>query len=456
MMRRTAGRSLFGQVPCVSQATCPLGTQARSSRRLRYFLVGIIAFGPAAFAQRPAMTGNPAPQAASHFVDRSDSQVQVQAPARDAEHHVVQAPIAETKSSATQLRAETGSAASGAIGQGGFLSATTAVSAQGTLPAPAASKTEGINERPQEYPHKITVSFPSGPSSNLRVSSREGPTKNAVADGHENALRAETPQHGMAAPHAGGPVHAGAPIRSGSPPSAGSRVVSPSRPPVGGLRIAPPRRPGVARGSRPFWFLESPRGAAGPPHVFNPRRPPRFFDGLGFFGGPFGFPFFGFGFSPGCNAFWAWPWAYGCATYGYWNGYGPEIYGNYEPGYFESEEAPEMEQPPEPFESYQYVPPPEESSPEEIEAEKILFVLYLKDGSVYAVTNYWVADGKLHYKTSYGGEDTIDLNDLDLQKTVDVNAKRGVPFTLKSSPDQNPPNEPQPPPQEPEPFVPQP
>ncbi|MGH9726444.1 MAG: hypothetical protein ACRD41_15385, partial [Candidatus Acidiferrales bacterium] len=51
-----------------------------------------------------------------------------------------------------------------------------------------------------------------------------------------------------------------------------------------------------------------------------------------------------------------------------------------------------------------------------------LFVLYMKDGSSYAVSDYWLGGGKLHYVTSYGGENTIDLAQLDVQKTVDVNA----------------------------------
>jgi hypothetical protein len=33
---------------------------------------------------------------------------------------------------------------------------------------------------------------------------------------------------------------------------------------------------------------------------------------------------------------------------------------------------------------------------EEIEVEKVLVVLYMKNWAVYAVTNYWAADGKLH------------------------------------------------------------
>lgn len=63
-----------------------------------------------------------------------------------------------------------------------------------------------------------------------------------------------------------------------------------------------------------------------------------------------------------------------------------------------------------------------------------LFVLYMKDGSSYAVSDYWLAGGKLHYVTSYGGENTVDLAQLDVQKTVDVNAAAGRKFSLRAGP----------------------
>ena len=61
-------------------------------------------------------------------------------------------------------------------------------------------------------------------------------------------------------------------------------------------------------------------------------------------------------------------------------------------------------------------------------------VLFLKDGTVYAITDYWIADNKLHYITNYGGENSIPLDQLDMQRTVDVNAKRGINITLRPSP----------------------
>jgi len=61
-------------------------------------------------------------------------------------------------------------------------------------------------------------------------------------------------------------------------------------------------------------------------------------------------------------------------------------------------------------------------------------VIYLKDGTVYVVTDYWLAGGDLHYAMSDGQQYTINVNQIDLQKTVDVNAKRGVAFTLYNTP----------------------
>jgi hypothetical protein len=61
-------------------------------------------------------------------------------------------------------------------------------------------------------------------------------------------------------------------------------------------------------------------------------------------------------------------------------------------------------------------------------------LLYLKDGTTFPASDYWLADGKLHFRVSYGGTATIDPNDLDWQRTVNENAKRGVTFTLTPEP----------------------
>jgi hypothetical protein len=61
-------------------------------------------------------------------------------------------------------------------------------------------------------------------------------------------------------------------------------------------------------------------------------------------------------------------------------------------------------------------------------------LLYLKDGTMLAAADYWIADGKLHYVVNYGGESVVDMDQVDLQRTVDENGKRGVKFWLKPNP----------------------
>ena len=61
-------------------------------------------------------------------------------------------------------------------------------------------------------------------------------------------------------------------------------------------------------------------------------------------------------------------------------------------------------------------------------------VLVLRDGSMYAVNDFWLEGGKLHYVTTYGGENSFDPAQLDMQRTVDENAKRGITFTLYPTP----------------------
>jgi hypothetical protein len=63
--------------------------------------------------------------------------------------------------------------------------------------------------------------------------------------------------------------------------------------------------------------------------------------------------------------------------------------------------------------------------------------LFLKDGSVYDVTDYWVANGQLHFTTPEEGskkpiEHRIGFDELDLQRTIDMNAVRGFRFVLRN------------------------
>jgi hypothetical protein len=61
--------------------------------------------------------------------------------------------------------------------------------------------------------------------------------------------------------------------------------------------------------------------------------------------------------------------------------------------------------------------------------------LYLKDGTVYDVTDYWLEDGKIHFRTPEGSvEQVLGVDELDLQTTVDVNTRRGFRFVLRNEP----------------------
>lgn len=209
---------------------------------------------------------------------------------------------------------------------------------------------------------------------------------------------------------------------------------------------------------------QPPRTSPQPPHRL--RRPPLssapFFGSPGFFFGP-GFGFFGNGF--GCDPFFT-P-SFGCGFspfgfggfgylgfdggfgdfgdagfgYGYDNGYAN---GYYPPPNYDVT-APNGD------EGEWQNPPAANSSENGPSAESPIpvpdTVIYLKDGTSFAVRDYWVADGKLHYVTSYGGQNAVDLSQFDLQRTTDENAAHGISITLRPAPDAQPPAaQPQPPP----------
>jgi hypothetical protein len=175
-------------------------------------------------------------------------------------------------------------------------------------------------------------------------------------------------------------------------------------------------------------------GVTSPPHVWPPRKnaPRSSYGRFGFSGFGFGCPFLDFGFGPDCNPFWLELEAFGCDTFGYWNGYNAGYNVDYDAGVDQTDVLPSVEQSSQEPPSA-YVPGPE-NSPEENQTGEVSVVLYMKSGAAYEARDYWIADGKLHYRPSYGGENTIEMDELDLQQTVDANAKRGVDFTLKPSP----------------------
>ncbi len=61
-------------------------------------------------------------------------------------------------------------------------------------------------------------------------------------------------------------------------------------------------------------------------------------------------------------------------------------------------------------------------------------LVYLKDGTMLVANDYWLDGGQFHYTVKYGGESQIGVDQVDMQRSIDENAKRGVKFTMKPRP----------------------
>jgi hypothetical protein len=214
------------------------------------------------------------------------------------------------------------------------------------------------------------------------------------------------------------------------PPVATAQRVGGGGHPAGGARVAAPPRVAVPPAPRttPRAAFSHPRGIAGPrltaPGARFGLRPGtnNLFFRRRFFFGAFGSPFFRFGPAfafnsfgwQNCNPYWVWgSYCNGLSLYGYGFGNGFENYVTYQP----------------------YEPPAYLYASDELS----LVWLYMKDGTAYSVRDYWFVDGQVHFiAVEQGGaksvEQTIPLRDLDAQKTVDVNSRRGFLVVMRDEP----------------------
>lgn len=167
------------------------------------------------------------------------------------------------------------------------------------------------------------------------------------------------------------------------------------------------------------------------PRIFIPRPRHRFFgDDFFFFGGGcFGgfFPGFcgsalwwgpGFAWGPACDP------VLGCQGYGYPNNVTDDA----------NQMQVQSDTPSQEFGPFRWQESASADSSELQAPPKPAATIYLKDGSSYGVTDYWLTGGELHYVTNYGGENSIPAERLDLQRTVDENAALGVSFVLSNQP----------------------
>lgn len=233
---------------------------------------------------------------------------------------------------------------------------------------------------------------------------------------------------GAFAQHAGGRVGGAGHVTAPPASHAGvSRPVAPVRPPL----VRPATQSFLVRPPNQRVILP-PRFVVGYPYPRRPIFPRRPVLPIGVFPpeefGLFGIPFWGLGFGwgwgpgsyAGCDPFWSW--GYGCNALPSY-GYEPE-YTTPAPALSDSQPQMEMQNWPVYFygeENSQFVR------------------LYLKDGSVYSVTDYWLVDGELHFKLieengAKVAEHAIEFSQLDLQKTIDVNTARGFRFVLRNEP----------------------
>ena len=57
-----------------------------------------------------------------------------------------------------------------------------------------------------------------------------------------------------------------------------------------------------------------------------------------------------------------------------------------------------------------------------------------KGEASYAVTDYWIEGGRLFYVLRGGAEGAFDLNEVDWDRTTQLNAERGITVTLRARP----------------------
>ncbi|NDQ57441.1 MAG: hypothetical protein GZ088_10260 [Acidipila sp.] len=132
----------------------------------------------------------------------------------------------------------------------------------------------------------------------------------------------------------------------------------------------------------------------------------------------------------------------------YYRGYGPGLYSMGYAGYGETgtstvapynespnnspnNESPNNEPPSAPG---TYVPNAlTPSEPEAAPVPRSITLLALKDGTMCGVVDYWLDHGVLHYIASYGGENSVPLQSVDLDKTVELNSLTGIGFVLRNS-----------------------
>jgi hypothetical protein len=136
----------------------------------------------------------------------------------------------------------------------------------------------------------------------------------------------------------------------------------------------------------------------------------------------FGAPLFPFGYGLGFNSLW-------------WPTCGPSVGWGWGGG-FECNPVPVTAFG---FENYVTMPTYENRVYEYGGGERDLIWLYFKDGTVYGVSDYWFVNGQVHFRMAEDdptkpAEHVIPYDQLDVQKTIYVNTRRGFRIVFRDEP----------------------
>jgi hypothetical protein len=168
--------------------------------------------------------------------------------------------------------------------------------------------------------------------------------------------------------------------------------------------------------------------------------------GFGFGGWGFGWPWTGFW---GWDPFWVNPWWWGAGpAYGYGSYVYPDsnVYNNPDAGNYvpDDNSNPPAEQDNEQPPDGNWVTPngPSPAIAPNSSSLAVPILIYMKNGSILTVRDYWMIDGELHYILMSGVQRMVNLNLVDLPRTNTENAKSGVKFIFKSEPSVTAPSQP--------------
>jgi hypothetical protein len=63
-----------------------------------------------------------------------------------------------------------------------------------------------------------------------------------------------------------------------------------------------------------------------------------------------------------------------------------------------------------------------------------LTLIATKGEAIYAATDYWIEGGRLLYVLRRGAEGALDLNEVDWDRTAQLNGENGITVSLRARP----------------------